>query len=165
MRVSLLKQEETNPRISSSSSATTIVAPVPPSPPEPFQPAEVELGKPGFFFGLEIPQQEHYFTTDQLTEKPVAATDINPDIALRLAGTSPRKAVLRLLINEDGSIDDVLIEQGDFSEEEAKLITDACKVLLFEPGKIHKTAVKVEMRIEMIIEAAGPVLPYAPKTP
>ena len=107
-------------------------------------------------FEITLPPQPYYFPTDQLTEKPQVAQDLPPELALALSGstssTGPRAAILRLLINENGDIDQVIIEESNFSEEEKNRIIEACKKMKFKPGKLEEMSVNAEMRIELTID-------------
>ncbi len=128
-------------------------------PAEPTPPPDLEPEKSDSLLGQEAPEQTGFIATDKLTEKPLVQIDINPDIAMRLATNVNRVAILRLRIDELGEIDQVFFEQGDFSELEIELLITACKSMKFTPGKLGKTPVKSEMRIEMTIEALNLSLP------
>jgi hypothetical protein len=139
-----------------------VVQPIAPasSPPEQSPaPPDLEPEKSDSLLGQDTPAQVAFISTKQLSEKPIVQVDINPDIALRLATNINRVAILRLRIDELGAIDQVFFEQGDFSEEEIELLITACKAMKFAPGKLGKTPVKSEMRIEMTIEALSLVTP------
>lgn len=103
-------------------------------------------------FEVIVPPEPYYFPTDQLSEKPQVAQDIPPELATALSGSSPRAAILRLLINENGEIDQVIIEESNFSEEEKNRIIEACKKMKFKPGKLDEMPVNTEMRIELTID-------------
>lgn len=99
----------------------------------------------------ETPERAAFNPTDQLTEEPVVQVDIDPKIATSLANNVSRIAILRLLIDEFGEIDQVLIEKSDFYESEIELLIAACKAMKFAPGKIGKTPVKSDILIELTI--------------
>lgn len=122
-------------------------------------PPDLEPEKSDSLLGQETPAQAGFITTKELTEKPQVQVDINPDIAMRLATNVNRVAILRLRIDELGAIDQVFFEQGDFSEDEIEFLINACKAMKFAPGKLGKTPVKSEMRIEMTIEALSLIAP------
>ncbi|WP_325394274.1 hypothetical protein [Undibacterium sp.] len=116
---------------------------------------ETMLKKLAPLFELSLPPEPYYFPSYQLTEKPRVELDIPPTLALSLNNSSPRTTVLRLLISETGDIDQVIIEESSFSEEEQRLIIEACKQMKFEPGKLDGLPVKTAMRIEMTVEGAA----------
>lgn len=105
-------------------------------------------------FEISLPPEPYYFPTDQLSENPQVTEDIPPSLAVSLGNGGDRKAILRLLINESGMIDQVIVEDSNFSEEEKKLIIEACKQMKFKPGKLDEMPVNTEMRIEMTMEGA-----------
>ncbi|GGC71189.1 hypothetical protein GCM10011396_17910 [Undibacterium terreum] len=146
------------PERESAGTAITLNAPDLPGPPPP---PDIKIGTPDSLFDLGEPEPAYYLPTNQITEKPVVKLDVSSDVALVLASNQPRSAVLRLLINENGSIDQVIMEQGDFSETEKQALINACMHMEFEPGKKDGSPVKTEMRIQMTIEPAGPTLPFA----
>ncbi len=157
MHVKLLADDQLTPKATD----PIALAPTPIIPPaEPTLPPDLEPEKSDSLLGQETPEQAGFITIDKLTEKPVVQVDINPDIAIRLATNVDRVAILRLRIDELGEIDQVFFEQGDFSEVEIEYLIAACKAMKFAPGKLGKTPVKSEMRIEMTIEALDLSLPF-----
>lgn len=103
-------------------------------------------------FEILAKPESHYFPTKELAEKPQVMTDVPPMLATPLPNESPEPAILRLRINELGTIDEVIIEKSSFSETAQRLITDIFGKMRFEPGKIDGKPVKSEMRIEMKLE-------------
>ncbi len=129
-----------------------------PGPPPQF---DVKIGSPVAVIDLDQDAPVHYFPTTELTEKPVVKEDVSQDIALTLASIQSRTAVLRLLINDAGTIDQVIVEQGDFTEAEKQALITAAEQMRFTPGKIGGTVVNTEIRIEMTIFPAAPLPPLA----
>jgi hypothetical protein len=156
MQISLLADSQLTPN--TADPITPEPAPLLP-PAEPTPPPDLEPEKSDSLLGQEVPEQTGFITTDKLTEKPLVQIDINSNIAMRLATNVNRVAILRLRIDELGEIDQVFFEQGDFSGLEIELLITACKAMKFAPGKLGKTPVKSEMRIEMTIEALDLSLP------
>ena len=62
---------------------------------------------------------------------------------------------LRLLINEQGLIDEVLVEGEPLSTPVERLIKDAFSKIQFEPGKIGNASVKSQLWIEVDLEVTG----------
>jgi hypothetical protein len=106
-----------------------------------------------------MPAQPYYFPTTELTEKPQVQFDISPDLAFKLSSKTPHSAILRLQINEQGEIDQIVIDESDFPESEQQLLIDAMRKMKFAPGKIIEKSVKSELRIELITERIVPI-PY-----
>jgi hypothetical protein len=61
-----------------------------------------------------------------------------------------------LFINEYGDIDHVKIEKSGLPEEAERLIADAFSKTKFYPGRIDRTAVKTQLKIEIAIESVNP---------
>ncbi|CAN5394196.1 hypothetical protein BH11PSE11_BH11PSE11_12710 [soil metagenome] len=140
------------------------VAPTPrPSihPPSPADTAE----QPPPVIDLLLPPDTEYFPTTVLTEKPVVVKDIPPDLAALLKNRAANSAVLRLQINEQGSIDQVIVDFSQFSEDDQKLLIEAFSKLQFAPGKIDGIPVKSQMRIEIKMERVTPVATLATPFP
>lgn len=103
------------------------------------------------FEGL-IRSEPYYFGTTELTEKPHVLLDVSPILSSGLLGTFPKLAVLRLLINEYGDVDQVVIEEHDLTDPIQQLVIEAFSKAKFEPGKIDDVAVKSRLRIEVSLE-------------
>ena len=103
-------------------------------------------------FEVAAAEEPYYFKASELEEKPQVLKDVPSDLAHRLAGDLPQTAVLRLLINESGEIDQVIIDESSFSEANQRLIRDAFARMRFSPGKIAHSSVKSELKIEIMLE-------------
>ena len=97
--------------------------------------AQVPLEETPLIIPLVPPASPHYFTSKELTAKPRVVQDIPAGLTLRLPGEVPDQAIVRLLINEQGWIDSVLVEDSKLSAANEKLIKDAFQKLIFSPGK------------------------------
>lgn len=106
-------------------------------------------------FGQPEPR---YFRPQELTGKPFILQDVSSDLALRLFGVPLQSVVLRLLINEQGDIDRVIIEDSDLPEQTERSVVEAFSRMKFYPGKIGATAVKTQLGIKVSIEEAGSVI-------
>lgn len=103
-------------------------------------------------FEVAVPQEPYYFKASELEEKPQVLNDVSPDLAGRLAGDLPQTGVLRLFINESGEVDQVIIDESNFSEENQPLVREAFAKMKFIAGKIAGAPVKNEMKIEITLE-------------
>lgn len=99
----------------------------------------------------EVPEP-HYFKASELDEKPQVLADISSDLASHLVGELPQSGILRLLINERGEIDKVVIDESGFSEANQHLVQDAFSKMKFHAGKIGGNPVKSELKIEISLE-------------
>ncbi len=103
--------------------------------------------------------EPYYFQVNELTERPNVLLDISPDLAFFLPNGLSQVAILRLLINEYGDIDQVAIENSVLSAQTQDLVRDAFAKIKFSPGKINEVPVKSQLKIEVILEGADkPIL-------
>lgn len=101
--------------------------------------------------------EPHYFQSGELTEKPQIVHDDSSNVLLALPGVPAQSAVLRLLINENGDIDRVEIDETFLPEYAERLVTDAFSKIKFRPGKIDDVPVKSQLRIVVELEDVVPV--------
>jgi hypothetical protein len=94
---------------------------------------------------------EAYFLANALTQKPLVAVDV-PDLTLMVPGVPSQAAVLRLLINEYGDVDSVVVENSLLPDVAQKRVTDAFSQLRFHPGEIRGVPVKSQLRIEVLLK-------------
>lgn len=103
--------------------------------------------------------EQQYFHSRELSEKAlilnVALLDSAP---LLLTDVPSQLAVLRFLINEQGNIDQVLVEGSRFSPRAERLIVETFSKLKFQAGKIGDLAVKSQLRIEIKVQNDGELL-------
>lgn len=97
---------------------------------------------------IKIPEP-HYFRTTQLTQKPVVLRDLTQDLVLVLPELPEDVAILRLLINDHGGIDKVIVEDSRLPETAERRIVDAFSKITFQPGKIGRIAVRTQVKIEI----------------
>ena len=147
--VSLPARPETN--IATSSATST-------SSPQPAQVASsnAETGTTP----VDIP---YYHSLKQLTEKPHVVEDAASGMNLILPGVETQNVILRLLINEQGVVDQVEIEHSTLMSNIEAVVTAAFAKLRFTPGKIDGIAVKCQLQIEVSLENAdSPALQRQP---
>jgi hypothetical protein len=99
-----------------------------------------------------LASHEYYFAPKELSEKPHLLQDIPPDLALSVPDISPRSVILQLLINEEGSIDRVVMSDFALPEQAKQLLTDTFSKIKFQPGKIDGVAVKSQFKIEVMLQ-------------
>jgi len=110
---------------------------------------------PDAYFSMWTPTAPYYFQIDELTEKPRVLHDIAPVLSLGLPDAVSQSLVLRLLINELGGIDEVVIEDSHLPASVQQLVKDALVKITFESGKIDNIPVKSQLKIEVTLEATG----------
>lgn len=94
--------------------------------------------------------EPHYYPTRELSLRPIVTTDVSP--AMQFVGVPAQSVILRLFINEEGSIDRVDTEQSFLPEDMAKDLRDAFSRVKFQPGMRDGNPVKSQMRIEVRLD-------------
>lgn len=107
-----------------------------------------EEGKAG------IPSAPHYFAASELTRKPLVTHDLPADLVLRVPGVPAQAAILRMLINEYGDIDRIIVENSLLPDSAQKVVVDAFSKIRFYPGEINGKPVKSQLKIEVILNDA-----------
>ncbi|HYD81747.1 MAG TPA: hypothetical protein VEC06_18255 [Paucimonas sp.] len=105
-------------------------------------------------FPFQIAAAPHYFSSKDLTERPRVLRDIPENLTLTLPDVPPQTAIVRLLINERGAIDRVVMEDSTLPEHAARLVAEAFSETRFHPGRIDDVPVKSQLRIEIALENA-----------
>lgn len=105
------------------------------------------------FLPVIKPSEPYYFSMNELSEMPQVVLDLSPSLVFSLPNASAQLAVLRLLINEQGGIDQVLTEDSLLSESDQRLVIDTFLKTKFQPGKINGVLVRSQMTIEVRLDA------------
>jgi hypothetical protein len=128
------------------------------SPPATPLPAVTNLGGDATAFPLLSPDLPHYFRAEELNETPVLLQDIDPDAFMALPDDiPPHTARAYILINEQGDVDQVIIDDEGISEQIKRVIGEAFAKIKFSPGKRDGVAVKSQLNIEISLERAKAV--------
>lgn len=124
------------------------------SPQAPRQPASVAPAAvagataPGIL-RLPIP---HYFPAGDLDRKPEAIGEVPLAYPAELPAVTRSRVVLSLLIDEQGRVDQVLVENTDAPGEFEQLASHAFAGARFRPGMRAGEAVKSRLRVEVTFE-------------
>ena len=103
---------------------------------------------------LEIPlPPSYYFNAWELTAQPLVLSDTSADQVLELAETTPQPLIAHLLINENGDIDQIVLEPTTLSEEAQQFVIAAFSKTRFSPGKLGDKPVKTDLMIEIRLDA------------
>lgn len=94
----------------------------------------------------------YYYPVRQLHQKPQVIEDIATDFTLILPGIETQNVILRLFINDRGSIDHIDIEQTSLPPEVVAVVRAVFSKLRFMAGKIDGMAVKSQIKIEVLLE-------------
>lgn len=96
-----------------------------------------------------------YFKGSELTQRPRPIEPVELSYPPTPDGDWSGVLVLRLLISETGSVDQVIVETADlpavFQDEAVMRFTKA----RFDPGRINGVEVKSQMRVEVTFSAGG----------
>ena len=96
----------------------------------------------------------HYFGTDELTERPQLFEDTAPNAIISVPDIFPQPVVVHLLINEQGNIDKVVLEESFLSDPARRFVIDSFAKTRFSPGKVGDLAVKSRLDIVVRLEGA-----------
>ncbi|MDO9421641.1 MAG: hypothetical protein Q7T66_15190 [Herminiimonas sp.] len=96
--------------------------------------------------------EPYYFPANELSEMPQVKLDLSPSLAFSLHSASAQLAVLRLLINEEGQIDEIFIDDSPLSESDQRLVMETFSKSKFQPGKIDGMPVKSQLKIEVRLD-------------
>tara|TARA_R110001599_G_scaffold64023_4_gene179452 strand:- start:129557 stop:130204 length:648 start_codon:yes stop_codon:yes gene_type:complete len=97
------------------------------------------------------PAEAIYLQATELTKSPSLQVDIPSDFSLPSSNGVSRVAILRLMINENGDVVQVIVEDAAASEQEQNLLKEAFSKAKFHPGEIDGRAVKSQLMIEVIL--------------
>jgi hypothetical protein len=107
---------------------------------------------------MPVPQEDSekdnaspdYLDSTQVNVQPQLLVDVPATLAQRIPGNLS-SVVLRLLINENGAVDQVLVEEESLSEEARQTLVEAFSGLEFRPALMQERPVKVQLRIGVSI--------------
>jgi hypothetical protein len=105
--------------------------------------------------------EPYYFLPGELTESPVVVRDISPRMVEALPDMSRRPVQVHLLINEEGDVDQALIDEETLSKQAKRFISEAFTTVKFRPGRIGELPVKSELSIEVTLDQVL-VVPVVP---
>lgn len=93
--------------------------------------------------------EPYYYKPAELQIKPRVVIDTTQNLKLSSNSDPSRSAKLRLLINEYGDIDHIIIDKTSFSEHAQQLLLKTFSRMKFKPGMINNMPVKSELIIEV----------------
>ncbi len=121
----------------------------------PSAPSDPAPESPPPHFEILVPPAPYYFRSNALTVKPQVSMDIPQNLGDALKSDKAGAATFRLQINEQGEVDQVIVDDSSFSEQDERIVVSAFQKMKFKPGKIEDKAVKSELKIEVRSEKAG----------
>ncbi|MFZ6876572.1 energy transducer TonB [Undibacterium sp. Di27W] len=110
---------------------------------------------PALFKSMNLSTYYHHI--HELTVPPQVLNNVEPssNLTLTIDEVSDKPLQLRLMVNENGDIDDVEIEDSKLSLEATRLVKEQFHKMKFTPGMIQEFAVKSQLLIEVSLETAS----------
>lgn len=99
-----------------------------------------------------------YYLPSELHERPHLAESVEPNLTMPVADLPPQDLELRLMINRDGTIDAVVIEDDRVDARVRDAVVLQFQRLTFSPGKLDGRAVNSQIRIQVHLDAAAEVI-------
>lgn len=93
----------------------------------------------------------YYFSAKELTRKPLIMRDIPENLTLNVPTAPPQAAILRMLINEYGDIDRIIVEDTALPDSAREMVIDSFSRMRFHPGEINGIPVRSQLRIEVML--------------
>jgi len=97
----------------------------------------------------------YYFPPHELSRRPQATLPVAIDYPENVPLVAWKHVVLRLLINEAGDVDKVIVETADVPGELEILARQAFVQAKFQPGLRGEMPVKSQMRVEITFESGS----------
>lgn len=113
---------------------------------------EKGIGKQDAVAPVILEAKPYYFRTEQLSIKPLIVHDVDLPQSPLLSPLKLQTAVLRLFVNEYGTIDSILVEESPLPEVAVEILKDTFAKMVFQPGVINGLPVRTEMVIEVRLE-------------
>ena len=104
----------------------------------------------------ESPLGAHYFSSEDLTVKPVFLRDDAAPAPTFIPDVMPLPVLAHLYINEQGGVDQVVLGESFLSDTAKKFILSSFNTSQFSPGMLGSLAVKSILTIEVKLD---PTLP------
>ena len=104
----------------------------------------------------ESPLGAHYFSSDDLTVRPVFLRDDGAPAPTFIPDVMPLPVLARLYINEQGGVDQVVLGESFLSDTAKQFILSSFNTSQFSPGMLGSLAVKSILTIEVKLD---PTLP------
>lgn len=105
----------------------------------------------------------YYFTPHELSRRPQAASDVQIDYPEESGSEEGGRIVLRLLINELGTVDRIVVETDDAPKTLEQLALGAFTHARFRPGMRDNRPVKSQMLVEVTLDPNAPASGSAQK--
>lgn len=97
----------------------------------------------------------HYFKAAQLDRRPRVLSEVQPEFPATDFVSVSGSVVLRLLLDESGGVDRVVVERSELPSSFQESAAAAFSKASFAPGEIDNFAVKSEMRVEVTFDSGA----------
>lgn len=108
--------------------------------------------EPEPLFPVVLPAAPTYHVPAELDAPPRVVQDVPLEMGFNVPDLPPQMLVLRLLINELGEVDKVLIEDSSLPAAAESSIIQSFLRMRFEPGRMENIPVKSQIRIEVTLD-------------
>lgn len=108
-----------------------------------------QAGKQDAIAPIVMDVKPYYFRTEQLSVQPIIVHDVDLPQDPLLTPLKIQTAILRIFVNENGGIDDVLIQASQLPEVAEGILKETFAKMIFQPGMIDGLPVRTEMTIEV----------------
>ncbi|HEX8987135.1 MAG TPA: TonB family protein [Rhodocyclaceae bacterium] len=98
-----------------------------------------------------------YYKPDELSVRPTILQPLPDSIDRSWPLARPGRAVIRIYIGEDGSVENIKLEESDLPAEFDSLVVGAMTNSLFTPGQIEGRNVRSQIRIEIRFESEASI--------
>jgi hypothetical protein len=92
-----------------------------------------------------------YLPATMLSQRPVILHDIASELPATFHHLTPQRLIFRLLINEYGDVDQVLVEQAALSPDLIAQLQQTFLQARFHPGQLQGRTVRSALRIEITL--------------
>lgn len=98
------------------------------------------------------PAGEHYASTNMLDNPPEVIKDLGEDSSVLSSYGSGGYAILMLLVDERGVVEDVREDTSDLPVEIVRALKDEFRAVRFRPGTVNGHDTKFMMHIEVLVQ-------------
>lgn len=97
----------------------------------------------------------YYFKASELDRRPQVVSDVQPEFPATDFIAVSGSVVLRLLLDEAGSVDRIQVERSELPNAFQESAVAAFSKATFAPGEVDNFAVKSELRIEVTFDSGA----------
>jgi hypothetical protein len=99
-------------------------------------------------------QSTAYVESSEVDVQPALLVDVPESLANEIP-LNISTVTLRLLVNESGKVDQVMIEDQSMPESAQRALIDGFSKVIFQPALMREQPVKVQLRIQLSVHSSG----------